>query len=140
MWWSTSRPASTPGRSNWPGVRRSCAYSALARYTRGRTVVGYCGFTGLYQNTLQLLGRRQVIHVERPFSMPLELEIEVSVRDEGGVRVVRVAPADSMWIFLGQVLGAVPTGSREFDEPLLADGWILGRLLRDRGEAWSGVS
>ncbi|MET8976580.1 Gfo/Idh/MocA family oxidoreductase [Streptomyces sp. NPDC004539] len=117
------------------------SYSVLARYAQGRSVVGHFGFTGVYQNTLQLLGGRQVVDVRRPFSMPPGLETEVRVRDGGGERVVRVPPADSMAVFLGRVLDAVSTGSREFDGPLLGDARTLGRLVRAAGaggERWGG--
>ncbi|MHC5905165.1 Gfo/Idh/MocA family protein [Streptomyces sp. S6] len=106
------------------------SYSALARYAGGRTAVGHFGFTSVYQNTLQLLGGRGVTRVERPFSAPPGLEVEVTVDDAGGRHVRRVPPADSMRIFLERVVEAVRTGSREFDGPLLDDARTLERLIR----------
>jgi dTDP-3,4-didehydro-2,6-dideoxy-alpha-D-glucose 3-reductase len=106
------------------------SYSALARYAGGRTLVGHFGFTSTYQNALRLLGRHQVVQVERPFSMPPELETRVTVRNDGGQRVHRVPPADSMRLFLSRVLAAARTGSREFDGPVLSDARTLDRLVR----------
>ncbi|QMU70549.1 Gfo/Idh/MocA family protein [Streptacidiphilus sp. P02-A3a] len=106
------------------------SYSALARYPGGRTVVGHFGFTSAYQNTLQLAGGHAVVEVERPFSMPPDLATRVTVRDDGGQRVRSVPPADSMRLFLGRVLDAARTGSREFDAPLLGDARTLDRLVR----------
>jgi len=105
------------------------SYSALARYPGGRTAVGHFGFTSTYQNTLRLLGRHRVVDVERPFSMPPELETAVTVTDDEGRHVHRVPPADSMRLFLDRVLDAARGGSREFDEPVLGDARTLSRLL-----------
>lgn len=106
------------------------SFSALARYAGGRTVVGHFGFTSTYQNSLRLLGRHQVVEVERPFSMPPVPETKVTVRTDQEERVHSVPPADSMELFLRRVLDAARTGSREFDDPVLSDARTLGRLIR----------
>ncbi|MGW9213179.1 Gfo/Idh/MocA family protein [Embleya sp. NPDC055664] len=106
------------------------SYSALARYAEGRTVVGHFGFTNTYRNALQLLGRHELVDIERPFSMPPENEARVTIRKDNEERIHRIAPADSMRLFLDRVIDAAYTGSREFDEPLLGDARTLDRLIR----------
>jgi dTDP-3,4-didehydro-2,6-dideoxy-alpha-D-glucose 3-reductase len=106
------------------------SYSALARYPEGRTAVGHFGFTSTYRNALQLLSRHEVVDLERPFSMPPGMETKVTTRRDGEEYVRRVPPADSMKLFLGRVINAARTASREFDEPLLGDARTLDRLIR----------
>ncbi|MDX3384246.1 Gfo/Idh/MocA family oxidoreductase [Streptomyces niveiscabiei] len=106
------------------------SYSVLGRYPGGRAVVGHFGFTSVYRNTLQLIGSRAAVDVERPFSMPPGQETAVSARDGAGERVLRVPPADSMALFLDAVLRAARTEARAFDEAMLADARALGRLVR----------
>jgi predicted dehydrogenase len=109
------------------------AYSVLASYPGGRTAVGHFGFTTVYQNTLRLLGEGCAIEFERPFSMPPAPAPGIRVQTGDQSYVEEVAPADSMQLFLEQVLNAVRTGSREFDDSLMSDARTLGRLVAAGG-------
>lgn len=109
------------------------AYSVLASYPGGRTAVGHFGFTTVYQNTLRLLGEGCAIEFERPFSMPPAPAPGIRVQTKDQQYVHQVDPADSMQLFLTQVLNAVKTGSREFDAPLTSDARTLGRLIAAGG-------
>ncbi|MFF9118769.1 Gfo/Idh/MocA family protein [Streptomyces massasporeus] len=113
------------------------AYSVLASYPGGRTAIGHFGFTTVYQNTLRLLGGGCAFEFERPFSMPPDAAPGIRVQTKDQQYVHRVDPADSMQLFLTQVLDAVKTGSREFDAPLISDARTLGRLI-GAGSATSG--
>lgn len=106
------------------------AYSVLAGYPGGRTVVGQFGFTMTYRNSLQLLGSGMSLDVERPFSAPPDMRVEIRIDDGGGRRVQPAGPADSMQIFLSKVIGAIRAGSRRFDAPLLSDARTLDQLVR----------
>ncbi|MFE4973667.1 Gfo/Idh/MocA family protein [Kitasatospora sp. NPDC056651] len=114
------------------------SYSALVRYAGGRTAVGHFGFTSAYRNALQLLGREEVVDVERPFSLPPDTGPTLTVQRDGAQHVHRLPSADSMELFLRRVVSAVRTGSREFDEPLLSDARTLDRLRRAAGEGGVG--
>ncbi|MBN6033967.1 Gfo/Idh/MocA family protein [Amycolatopsis sp. 195334CR] len=106
------------------------AYSVLAGYPGGRTVVGQFGFTTHYRNNLQLLGPGVAVDVPRPFSAPPDLTADLHF-EIGGVHETRsVPPADSMELFLGAVLSAVRSGSREFDAALLSDARTRDRVVR----------
>ncbi len=106
------------------------SYSVLAGYPGGRTVIGQFGFTTGYRNALQLLGPGVGIDFERPFSAPPDLATGLRVAAGGSTEVHRIAPADSMQIFLSRVLAAAAAGSREFDEPLLSDAHTRDLLTR----------
>lgn len=106
------------------------AYSVLAGYPGGRTVVGHFGFTTHYRNALQLLGPDLAVDLVRPFSAPPELAVEVRVESGGEPSARSVPPADSMRLFLSAVLDAARAGSRAFDAPLLSDARTLARLVK----------
>jgi predicted dehydrogenase len=103
-------------------------YSVLAGYPDGRTIVGQFGFTTAYRNSLHLQGRRLSVDLERPFSAPPEMPVDLRIEAKGEQHVRHVDPADSMRLFLTGVVGAVHTGSREFDAALLSDARTLDRL------------
>jgi predicted dehydrogenase len=107
------------------------SYSVLAGYPGGRAVVGHFGFTTVYQNNLRLLGKACALEINRPFSAPPDMKVEISVQSDGQHYRHSVEPADSMRIFLSRVLEAVNTGSREFDDALLSDARTLDRLARE---------
>jgi NDP-hexose-3-ketoreductase len=116
------------------------AYSVLAGYPGGRTIVGQFGFTTAYRNSLQLLGRNIALDLERPFSAPPDLTARIRVESGGNSHVRAVPPADSMAVFLSAVVNAVRSGSREFDDPLLSDARTLDRLVSAAGGGVPGRS
>lgn len=110
------------------GVETS--YSVLAGYPGARTIVGHFGFTTVYQNSLRLQGKGCAAEITRPFSILPGAETGITVDADGERSVRSVDPADSMRLFLSQVVRAVRSGSREFDEALLTDVRTLERLCR----------
>ncbi|MFD7617908.1 Gfo/Idh/MocA family protein [Streptomyces sp. NPDC059802] len=104
------------------------SYSMLAGYPGGRTVVGQFGFTTAYQNTVRLMGKGFTIEVERPFSAPPEMAVSLRVQSGDQVSVHTVKPADSMRVFLSEVLVAAQRGAEDFAVPLLRDARALARL------------
>ncbi|MET7286372.1 Gfo/Idh/MocA family oxidoreductase [Streptomyces sp. NPDC005573] len=106
------------------------SYSMLAGYPGGRTVVGQFGFTTAYQNTVRLMGKGFTIEVDRPFSAPPGTAVDLRVQAGDQVYVHTVEPADSMRVFLSEVLAAAKGGSRDFDASLLSDARALARLTR----------
>ncbi|UJW34315.1 Gfo/Idh/MocA family oxidoreductase [Saccharothrix sp. AJ9571] len=106
------------------------AYSVLAGYPGGRTIVGQFGFTTHYRNALQLLGPGVAVDVPRPFSAPPDLTVDLHIEVDGQHRTRSVQPADSMELFLAAVLDAVREGSREFDTALLSDARTRDRVVR----------
>ncbi|MFE3579878.1 Gfo/Idh/MocA family protein [Streptomyces vinaceus] len=106
------------------------SYSMLAGYPGGRTVIGQFGFTTAYQNTVRLMGKGFTIEVERLFSAPPGMTVDMRVHDGDQAYVHRVEPADSMRLFLTKVLAAAKEESRDFDLPLLSDARALARLTR----------
>ncbi|MBP2181090.1 Gfo/Idh/MocA family protein [Amycolatopsis magusensis] len=106
------------------------AYSVLAGYPGGRTIVGQFGFTTHYRNALQLLGPGVAIDVPRPFSAPPDLTVDLHLEVDGRHQTRSVLPADSMELFLAAVLDAVHEGTREFDSPLLSDARTRARVVQ----------
>ncbi|MFE0177183.1 Gfo/Idh/MocA family protein [Streptomyces sp. NPDC059002] len=106
------------------------SYSMLAGYPGGRTVIGQFGFTTAYQNMVRLMGKGFTIEVERPFSALPGMTVDLRVQDGDRTYVHSVAPADSMRLFLSEVLVAAQKGSQDLAVPLLSDARVLARLTR----------
>lgn len=106
------------------------SYSVLAGYPGGKTVVGQFGFTTTYRNSLQMLGPGIAVDLPRPFSAPPDMTVDIRIESVGENLVRSVHPADSMRIFLTDVLDAVRAGSRAFDASLLSDARTLDRLVQ----------
>ncbi|MFE7275855.1 Gfo/Idh/MocA family protein [Streptomyces sp. NPDC057623] len=106
------------------------SYGMLAGYPGGRTVVGQFGFTTAYQNMVRLMGEGFRIEIERPFSAPPGMAVDLRVQAGDQVRVHTVEPADSMRVFLCEVLAAAERGSQDFGVSLLSDARALARLTR----------
>jgi predicted dehydrogenase len=106
------------------------SYSVLASYPEGRSAVGHFGFTTVYQNDLRLLGGTYALEVERPFSVLPDAGTDIRVRTHTEQYVHPVETGDSMRIFLSEVVEAVRSNSRRFDEMLLSDARTLDRLVR----------
>ncbi|MGV9566237.1 Gfo/Idh/MocA family protein [Streptomyces sp. NPDC003480] len=106
------------------------SFSMLAGYPGGRTVVGQFGFTTAYQNMVRLMGKGFTIDIERPFSAPPDMAVELRVRTGDRATVHTVEPADSMQLFLSAVLDAAERGSPDFGLSLLGDARALARLRR----------
>ncbi|TCO59328.1 Gfo/Idh/MocA family protein [Actinocrispum wychmicini] len=106
------------------------SYSMLAGYPGGRTVVGQFGFTTAYQNMVRLMGNGFTIEVERLFSALPGMPVDLRVQAGDQVYAHTVEPADSMRVFLAEVLAAADKGSQNFEVPLLSDARSLARLTR----------
>lgn len=104
------------------------SYSMLADYSDGHAIVGHFGFTSPYQNVVRITGDAFTIDIERPFSAPPDLAVDIRVQSEDRRFVHTVEPADSMREFLSAVLEAVDQGSTSFGHTLLADARALERL------------
>nr|BAJ19046.1 putative NDP-hexose 3-ketoreductase [Streptomyces sp. SANK 62799] len=106
------------------------SYSMLAGYPGGRTVVGEFGFTTPYQNMVRLMGKRVTIEIQRPFSAPPGMAVDLQIQAGDQTYVHSVEPADSMRLFLSEVLAAAEQGAQGFAVPLLSDARALARLTR----------
>jgi NDP-hexose-3-ketoreductase len=106
------------------------SYTMLASYPGSRAVVGHFGFTTAYQNMVRLMGKGFMIEIERPFSAPPGMAVELRVRTGDRVSTHTVEGADSMQVFLCDVLAAAAKGSQEFADSLLSDARTLARLTR----------
>ncbi len=105
------------------------SFSLLSLHPKGRCLTGVFGFTTAYVNQLQVLGPDIRIEMERVFSPPADLALELSVRENDRVKSVEIAPADSFEQFLKAVFLSIECGEFEgFRETLLFDAEELDAL------------
>ncbi len=123
--------------SKRPGEKVDCAFSLLATYPGGRSLVGHFGTTTGYVNRLEVLGPHATVSIERVFTTPPNMTCELRVNQHNKFRTITVPPADNFALFLGAVLEGIQSGrTQPFAEAMLADAEALERL-RTSARPWS---
>ena len=111
------------------------SFSILATYSEGRSMVGHFGFTSEYRNYLNVLGLGVSVDIERVFSMPVEMENELRVKQQNKSTILKAPKADSFLIFLQRVIESIQSGKHDaFVEDLLKDASNLNWIRKDAGE------
>ncbi|WP_437604913.1 Gfo/Idh/MocA family oxidoreductase [Sorangium sp. So ce834] len=107
------------------------AFSVLMIFPGGRSLVGHYGMTTGYQNRLEVLGPDVVVTIDRAFSPPADLPIQLGVAERDRRRTVEVPAADSFAEFFRSVFEAIARGEHgELARTLLADAALLDALRR----------
>jgi predicted dehydrogenase len=105
------------------------AFSLLATYAGGRSMVGHFGFDTEYRNQMTVLGPRVSVDVDRVFTTPADMENELRVRTNNVETTLRVPAADHFCLFLQAVADAVGRGDHQsFVRDLVMDATVLHRL------------
>ncbi|MFZ5638790.1 MAG: Gfo/Idh/MocA family protein [Pseudomonadota bacterium] len=106
------------------------AFAMLAGYTGGRDCIGLFGSSTGYVNRLEIMGPDLVVGIDRAFSPPKDIALELSVRRRDAQQRIHVPAADAFERFLGAYFDAVQNGRLDaFIAPMLADADAL-RTLR----------
>lgn len=110
------------------------AFSMLATYSGGRSVVGHFGFDTAYRNRLEILGGNVVVEADRAVTIPPDIENEVRVTTDDGT-AVKIAPAANPFrLFFDRVSQAIEASDwQAFGDHLLADARALQRLRDTAG-------
>jgi NDP-hexose-3-ketoreductase len=105
------------------GPEVETAFSVLARYPGGGTLVGHFGFTAPYRNWVHVAAPGVAAEVTGVFSTPPDVATTVAGRD--------IPPASAMRLFLDSVLAAIARGdTTTHSEHLLADARVIAELRR----------
>ncbi len=97
-------------------------FSLVVRYPRSRTITGHFGMTTGYINRMDILGPNVTVSLERAFTAPADLALELKVNQHNKRSSVAVPPADSFGLFFRSVLAALDTKQHSgFADKLLAD-------------------
>jgi hypothetical protein len=100
-----------------------------ALYPGGRSCVGSFGYTTGYVNRLDIIGPGTVVTIDRVFSPPADVPMELTIRQADQVRTVAVPPADSFALFLQDLFDAIEGRSRtDVSHRLLSDAEAMSRL------------
>jgi predicted dehydrogenase len=79
------------------------AFSALAVYPDGRSLIGHFGFDTVYRNRLGLVSADVAVEVNRAFTTPPDLANEIKVTRREGATTICVPAGDSFGLFFGHV-------------------------------------
>ena len=83
------------------------AFSIIAAYPRGRSMVGHFGFDTEYQNTITILGPSLCIQFERVFTIPADYANTLSIRRNDKAMSIAVPPADCFMNFFYHIFTAL---------------------------------
>jgi len=105
------------------------AFSLLATYPGGRSLVGHFDFNTEYRNHINILGPGMSIDIDRVFTTTPDMENMLMVRSQNQPKSIKAPAADSFALFLQDVFDAIKKNSySSFAENLLSDATALNRL------------
>jgi len=112
-----------------PDSGTDTAFSILATYDGGRSLVGQFGFDTEYQNRITLFGPDLAISVDRFFTTAPDQEGQLVINQKNGRSIERVEPADSFLAFLNRVVGCIGNDDwSSLTDDLLKDAKMLERI------------
>lgn len=120
-------------------LTRSCgvdtSFSLLMTYSNGKSLVGHYGYTTGYRNRLEILGPDATATLDRVFTTPPDLALDIEWSEHNRGRILHVPACDAFGAFLGAFLQSVREGDREsWRRILLDDAAVLNRLRFIAGE------
>ena len=89
------------------------AYSLLMKYAGGKAMIGYFGFNTEYINQIHLMGNRTNVLCNRIFTIPDDMENELTVNHLNEVTKVKCPKANNFERYLSDVLAALKSGDYE---------------------------
>jgi predicted dehydrogenase len=111
------------------------SFSMVISYPKGKSVIGYFGFSTEYRNRLSLLGPEIAIDVDRIFTTPVEMENTVTIMRKNE-KIVKKAPAgDSFFYFIQNVQSSICDNNyNKLCYNLIADVKCLYEMRKSAGE------
>lgn len=110
------------------------AFSAMATFPGGRSLIGHFGFDTAYCNQLQLIGESITVQIDRAFTTPPDHANTVRVTGPKEQRIVNVPAADAFFHFFEQVIARMGAGDwRDLTNDLIADSATLDRYRAAAG-------
>jgi NDP-hexose-3-ketoreductase len=114
-----------------PATGVDTSFSMLATYPHGRSMVGHFDFNTEYRNCINILGPGMSVDIDRFFTPPSDMEIELNVRSKNQTKSIKMAPTDSFAVFLQSVFDAIKQNRYQvFMQNLLSDATVLRRLRK----------
>jgi predicted dehydrogenase len=111
------------------------AFSAMATYSGGRSVVGHFGFDTVYRNRIDVIGPDIGAEMDRFFTSVPDVSSEVRITTKQGTTTLRAPAGDAFARFFQHVLDAIADRCWSgLASDLHADARTLDRVRRAAGE------
>lgn len=105
------------------------AFSVLAAYPGGRSVVGSFGFDTAYRNHIDILSAELAVEADRVLTIPADVENEIRLSGPAGTELKKAPAANPFRPFFERVFEAVQTRDwQDLSNDLLSDARGLQRL------------
>jgi len=85
-------------------------YSLLMSYPNGKTMVGHFGFNTEYINQVYIMGNRTNVLINRIFTIPDNLENELTVNHLNQASIIKAPAANNFEIYLKTVIDTIKNG------------------------------
>lgn len=107
------------------------AFSMMATYKNGRSMVGHFGFNTGYRNRIDLLGPGVSITIDRVFTPPADMDISFEVNVNNQIRSLNIVANDTFALFLTKVIQSIEQNQLEaFTDDMLYDITVLDKLIK----------
>ncbi len=88
-------------------------YSLLVKYSEGKAMIGHFGFNTEYINQVHLIGNRTNVLCNRIFTIPDNIENELTVNHLNEVKKVKCSKGNNFELYLSDVLNTLKSGNYE---------------------------
>lgn len=83
------------------------SFSVLAKYSKGRSMIGNFGFTSEYINRINILGPDFLFEINRAFTPPWDIENEILFKMKNKSTLIRTGKSNSFINFIGDFIDSV---------------------------------
>jgi dTDP-3,4-didehydro-2,6-dideoxy-alpha-D-glucose 3-reductase len=109
------------------------SYSALLKYSNGKSVMAYCGFNTEYINRINILGNNFLIDVNRVFTIPDDVENSIICCSNNKTETLFAKKGNTFQLFFAEVLESLKSNNFNcFYNKMLVDSETIQKLIANK--------
>jgi predicted dehydrogenase len=109
------------------------AYSALLKYSGGKSVMAFCSFNTEYINRINILGNNFLIDLDRVFTIPDDYENYITLRSNNKTETIIVNKGNTFQLFFDEVVESLKSNNfNPFYERMLLDSETIQKLINKK--------
>ena len=107
-------------------------YSLLMKYKNGKCMIGHFGFNTEYMNQVMVIGNRTNVEVNRIFTIPDDMENELTVRHKNETSIVKAPKGNTFSLYLKRICELLDKQDyRSEYEALLMDAKVRACIVKN---------
>jgi len=109
------------------------SYSALLKYSAGKSVMAFCSFNTEYINRINILGNNFSIDLDRVFTIPDDYENCITLRTNNKTETFVAKKGNTFQLFLDEVITALKSNKfNSFYERMLIDSETIQKIINKK--------